>query len=334
MFFLRSKNLQIIVFFFIYLSQFSIFSKDNLYFYEEALRVEKLSPLMSIPLYEEFLKTAPEKQFFTSTVIRLFDLYYKNKRFEDLILLDSNYKLDKQRKEKANHLYSMIAKNIKIPENIFLEILNLSQKTDQNSKERILEIYFQNQNDYILNFIFAIKFKIGDFDSLKFILDEVEKINPVLRLFYMVKTNHPNTEENIYDVSKSTDLSNDQKMEILFLYGIYYQRNQNYLQSTRFFMSADSFYDSSKEKFSSRSLLEASKSLFLSGKYNESCRLIQNKSFNLQNESDQFILLFCDKTTNKELKNYKKTIQFLSERDGGMVFQKYLFHLKKYDKKI
>ncbi|MCB1141726.1 MAG: hypothetical protein H7A24_12865 [Leptospiraceae bacterium] len=300
-----------------------VHSKDNLYYYEEALKTENISSIMAIPLYEEFLKYNPDKNFFKSTLSRLFELYYKHKRFEDLILLDANYKLDKNKKKKALTLYKQISKNIKIKEELFLEILSLSRKIDPISRERLYDLYLQDKNKYILNFIFALKLKVQDYDTLNYFIDELNDINPVLKLFLLVKTNSIEAEKNLEDVSKISDLNSDQKMEILFLQGIYHQQNKRFKESARYFLMSDSFY-SENEKRSSRSILEASKSLYLAGKDKEACSLIAKRSFLILNESDQFMILFCDPKKKSVLNSLNSSFKLLSEKEGGMVFQRYL----------
>ena len=60
----------------------NIYSKENLFFYEEALRTEKVSPIFSLQLYETFLKQHPPKKYSMAVIFRLFDIYYNLNKTE------------------------------------------------------------------------------------------------------------------------------------------------------------------------------------------------------------------------------------------------------------
>ena len=135
-----TNNKFIYLIFYFFLISNNLYSKENLYFYEEALKTEKVSPIFSLQLYETFLKQNPPKKYSTAVIFRLFDLYYNLNKTEELLILSETYSLDKSRIIRLE---------------IFIQKLSKDKLKDQILKSENIKLikigYWQiNKVDYIL----------------------------------------------------------------------------------------------------------------------------------------------------------------------------------------
>ncbi len=303
-----------------------IAAKESTNIYNEAYRIEKISPVLAINLYEKILKQEDiSKKIKKNTINRLFFLYIKFNRFEEVFIFNSKYPTDKTRQKKTDQLVKNISLRLKIDESAFLEMVSISLRKDENAKKELLSIYNYYPSSYLLQYIFTIKFQTGDLDSLAYLLSEIPDINPVLKLAYIMKASKISTtatsiEKAIKDAASISSLTEEQKSDILYFYGTYLRNKKKYRQSIRYFhMSAS--YAKKEEGFLAEEMLEAAKTLFIIGSEKEACSLIQSK-IRVQKESDEILNLFCKNKTN--LKSVKRSLLNLSEKDDDPIYKKAL----------
>ena len=301
-----------------------IFAKESSNIYNDAYRIEKISPVLAINLYEKILEENKlSKKNIKNTINRLFFLYIKFKRFEEIFLLNSKFPLDKIRQKKTDSLIKNISSQLKIDESAFQEMISISLRKDENSRKELLSIYNYYPNHYLLRYIFAIKFQTGDLDSLAFLISEIPDINPVLKLAYIIKASNVSTtatgvEKAVKDAASISSLTDAQKSDILYFYAKYLRNIHKYRQSIRYFRMS-STYSKKEDGIVAEGMIEVAKTLFIIGKTKEACSLLQEK-INIQNESDEIIQLFCKNKTG--LLSVRRSITNLSEKDSDPVYKK------------
>lgn len=301
----------------------SLAAGDGIFYYEEALKAEKISPYFAIPLYETFLEKSEVGSFRKAAVSRLFDLYMQNGKYEDLLILSSKQPLDKRRQKKLQQIFRHIAKDMDLPEqdieSFFKDMINGSLGSTKDTLNR----HMKGKNQLMVNYIFALKFRTKDFDSLEYLIREYPEINPILRLAYFVNKEGNEAREYIRETASLTELSDEQKMELLYLYGIYFMKKKNYANSARFFMMSAS-YDSNEDGRLSGGILSTSKALYLTGRKNEACSLISGKKLNIRNESDEFMRMLCSSEESKKLPKLTSSFSILAGKESGQVFELYI----------
>jgi hypothetical protein len=312
----------------VFLLTTNVYAKENLFYYEEALRTEKVSPLFSLQLYETFLKQNPPKKYSIAVVFRLFDIYYNLNKTEELLILSETYTLDKSRVLRLEILYEKLSKIIGITSDEFKKIIKLIINKDNNSKEALLEICKNKKNSTLQNYIFALKFKMNDIDSISYLVRQISDINPILLIIYNIKENNPNLKQIIEDYVPIT--SNDEyKKEIFYLYGLYLTKNRRYKEAIRFYKMSNSYSANINNEYVTKSTMEISKNLYIKGYSEEACLQLSKKKLFIQNESDEFLKIYCDHERSSELLKIVNTLKFLSKKDNGLVFKRFI-----YDKNI
>ena len=83
-------------------------------------------------------------------------------------------------------------------------------------------------------------------------------------------------------------------------------------------------YENKREGFIKMGILEASKSLFITGKRKESCELLHGNEIYVQNESDEFMKFYCNIDTRNQLVEMKSSLELLAKKDSGLIFRSYL----------
>lgn len=308
-----------IYFVFLSLVHFCLYAQEIGY-YEEAKKIEKVSSFFSIVVYEKSLETEP--QYKSQSLAKLFDLYLVHAKLEDLILLKQNNVLDKTREEKYLTLKKNLANNIGIDYDRFEEFLEVVLNKNSQNRKKLLNIYAEEKNAILLNYIFALKYKIQDYESLGYLISEAPDMNPTLRLAYLIKTHSREIENKFRDFAKISDLSDEQRMELLFLYGHYLQKKRKYKQSARFFRMSAS-YDTKKSNYIPIGIVETAKALFILGKANEGCSFLKGKKIFIQNEADAFIEIYCTPKKSKNLAKLELALKLLSEQESGLIFRAY-----------
>jgi hypothetical protein len=316
-----------LIFYLIYLIPFFLNAKENLYYYEEALKTERVSSLLSIPLYEEFLKSTPPKKYSEAVVGRLFDLYVLNNKYDDLIILNELHKIDKTRKKRLEELFTHISNSFGISLDTFSILSKLAPKKDSSSLVGLLETYNIDKNKYMLSYIFAIKLKLNDFESIQFILNNIKDINPILKIIYYVKINSSKLKSGIEEAYR-TSSTDEVKKELFFLYGIHLSKVKRFKEAIRYFRMSNSYLKNENPNNHSRASMEISKNLYIKGFSSEACENISDKKIIINNESDEFMKIYCDLDRNKELKNILPTIRFYAKRDYNLIFKRYLNEIK------
>ncbi len=301
-------------------------AKESSSVYNEAYRIEKISPILAMNLYEKVLEQENiPKKIKRNTINRLFFLYIKYNRFEEVFIFNSKYPPDKTRQKKTDQLVRNISLKLKIDESAFLEMVSISLRKDENSRKELLSIYNYYPSSYLLQYIFTIKFQTGDLDSLAYLLSEIPDINPVLKLAYSMKASKVSTtatsvEKAIKDAASISSLTDEQKSDILYFYGTYLRNKKKYRQSIRYFhMSAS--YAKKEEGLLAGEMVEAAKTLFVIGAEKEACSLIQSK-IRIQKESDEILNLFCKNKTS--LRAVKRSLINLSEKEDDPIYKKAL----------
>lgn len=302
----------------------AVYAKESSNLYNEAYRIEKISPILAINLYESILsQDNPNKKTLRNTINRLFFLYIKFKRFEEIFVLNSKFPPDKIRQKKTESLIRSISSQLKIEESAFQEMISIALRKDENSRKELLSIYNYYPNHYLLRYMFAIKFQTGDLDSLAFLISEIPDLNPVLKLAYIIKASNVSTtatgiEKAVKDAASISSLTDAQKSDILYFYAKYFRNIQKYRQSIRYFRMS-STYTKKEDGIMAEGMVEVAKTLFITGKTKEACALIQEK-INVQNESDDILQLFCKNKSG--LRSVKRSIKNLSEKDPDLFYKK------------
>ncbi len=312
---------------FIYLTPNFLLGKEDLYYYEEALKTERVSSLLSIPLYEEFLKNNPPKKYSEAVVGRLFDLYVMNNKYDDLIILNELHKIDKNRKKRLEELYVHLSGSFGIPLETFSNLSKLALKKDSNSLSSLVEMYNIDKNKYMLSYIFAIKLKLNDFESIQYILNNIIDINPILKIIYYVKINSTKVKSGMEDVYRSNS-TDEVKKELFFLYGIHLSKAKRFKEAIRYYRMSNSFAKNENSINYTKATIEISKNLYIKGFSSEACKNISDKKIIINNESDEFIKIYCDPERNKELKNILPAIKFYAKKDYNLIFKRYLNEIK------
>jgi hypothetical protein len=323
------KNYKYLIYliFLIYITPIILLGKEDLYFYEEALKTERVSSLLSIPLYEEFLKNNPPKKYSEAVVGRLFDLYMMNNKYDDLIILNEFHKIDKIRKKRLEELYIHLSNSFGISLETFSNLSNLAPRKDNNSLISLVEMYNIDRNKYMLSYIFAVKLKLNDFESIQYILNNITDINPILKIIYYVKINSTKLKSGIEEVYRSNN-TDEIKKELFFLYGIHLSRIKRFKEAIRYYRMSNSFAKNENTNNYPKATIEISKNLFIKGFSSEACKNISDKKIIINNESDEFIKIYCDSDRNKELKNILPAIKFYAKKDYNLIFKRYLNEIK------
>ena len=316
----------VIIFIFLINPLIPITAKESTNIYNEAYRVEKISPVLSINLYEKVLeKEDISKKILKNTINRLFFLYIKFNRYEEIFILNSKFPPDKTRQKKTDQLVRNISLRLKIDESAFLEMVSICLRKDENARKELLSVYNYYPSSYLLQYIFTIKFHTGDLETLAFLISEIPDINPVLKLAYTMRaskvyTTATSIEKAIKDAASISSLTDEQKSDILYFYGTYLRSNKKYRQSIRYFhMSAT--YAKKEEGLVAGEILEAAKTLFITGADKEACSLLKSK-VQIQKESDEILNLFCKNKSG--LRSVKRSIQNLAEKNDDEFYKKIL----------
>jgi hypothetical protein len=299
------------------------FSQEASYYLEQAGKIQRKSGFFAIALFEKALEMELNSKQKSIVIGKLFDLYLRNAKIEEIMLLGKEHELDKAREAKLKHLNNTLARNIGMEEAHFKEFIECLLSKDYNSRKKLLGFYVADKSIYILNYIFAIKYKLKDYESLGYLISEAPDMSPSLRLAYLIKTNSKDVERKLRDFSRISDLTDDQRMELLFLYGIHLQKQRRYKQSARYFRMSASF-DKRKTNYAKMGIVEAAKSLFITGKAPQACHLLGNAKINVQNETDELLKFYCDsKNPKKDLKKFEPAIEVLAQQENGILFRSY-----------
>lgn len=293
-------------------------AKESSNLYNEAYKIEKISPILAINLYERVLEEKKvSKKNLRNALNRLFFLYIKFKRYEEIFLLNSKYPPDKIRQKKTDQIIKNISIKLKMEESAFIEMVNLALQKDETARNELLSIYNYYPNNYLLRYIFAIKFRTKDLDSLAFLISEIPDINPVLKLAYLIKASKISTtattiEKAVKDAGTISSLTNEQKSDILYFYGVYLRSKKRYRQSIRYFYMSATYSNKEQSAYTADGILEAAKTLFVTGNKKESCAMIPDK-VNIQTETDEMIHIFCKNKSS--LKSVRRSIENLAEKE-------------------
>lgn len=322
----KSRYLFFLIFI-IYVTPLFLFGKEDLYYYEEALKTERVSSFLSIPLYEEFLKNNPPKKYSEAVVGRLFDLYLMNKKYDDLIILTEQHKIDKTRKKRLEALFIHLSNSFGISSDTISNLSKLAIKKDSNSLISLIELYNIDKNKYILSYIFAIKLKLNDYESIQYILNNITDINPILKIIYYVKINSSKLKSGIDEVYNMNN-SDETKKELFFLYGVHLSKIKRFKEAIRYYRMSNSFGKDENSINYPKATIEISKNLYIKGFSNDACKNITEKKIIINNESDEFIKIYCDQDRNKELNNILPAIKFYAKKDYNFIFKRYLNEIK------
>lgn len=295
----------------------------ELILYEEAIKTEKISSLLAIPLYEDFLKTDAPKKYEQVVAGRLFDLYYDYHKIEDMIILGETKLLDKSRKKRLENYYSKISSALGAEPDKIKDVFRLAVLKDSSANEKLISIIESSKNNNLLNYIYIVKLKIGDYEIIEKILKKFPDVNPKLRVIYAVKINSNYTKQ-IIDSYYSTISSNDDKKEVYYLYGLLLVKNLKLKEAIRYFKMADSFDSNKNENKVSKSNMEISKVLFIKGYKSEACSIIENKIFQSHNESEEFLRIYCDEESKDALKKINVSLHKASTRENNLVIRRYI----------
>lgn len=294
--------------------------------FEKAYSIEKISPRFSIPLYETVLtnqKSSSKIQRVTTK--RLFYLYAKYRMYEELFILNARRPPDKTRRKYTIKIIQHIAGQLGLKPESLQKILPLAPKADTQSQKELLKLYRQDPSFHLFRYIFSIKLKINDKKGLRYYLSELSGINPVFKLVYILKFLPEKMPKYVRKYSSLVGLSNQQRMDILYLYAIYFRNQHRYRMAVRYLRSGSSFNTfNQSEKYLNRSMTEAARTLIISGRSGEGCSIIGKKKIIIQNPADQLLNLYCKKKAISKIRTLKPALLELSKRENGLFYKKIL----------
>ncbi len=318
--------MKFLAFIFIYFCLTILSAKESNQNYALAYKVEKISPVLSINLYEKVVQAEKvNKKFQKNSLSRLFYLYNRYSMYEEIFILNENFPNDKSRLKKTDKIYQKISKNLKIEESQFKKIILLTVKKDDLSLRNLILEYNKTPNIYLLSYIFAIKLKQEEYEALSYIISEIPNINPVLKFYYYVKVSSKltmiNTVEKVLnEISSISELTNSQKADILFFYAMYLEEKKRFRQSIRFYRMSSTF-SKKEDRNISLSNNQIAK-IFLIQKQPKKACTIFNQTPRVGSESDEVIYIYCNKKQN--LKQLKTPIQNLFQKEKSRFYKKIL----------
>ncbi|MEM7179967.1 MAG: hypothetical protein AAF518_03570 [Spirochaetota bacterium] len=294
--------------------------------FEQAYTIEKIAPRFSIVLYENTLKKSrPRTRIRRIAIHRLFYLYAKFSMYEDIFILNEKYPPRKSRRKYTKKLIQKMAKRFAFNEELASKVLPLASKTDEESTKQLLTLYNTEPNFHLFRFIFYIKLKIKDKAGLKYCLSELSGINPVFKLVYILKQVPKKMPSYVHKYASQVSLSNQQKMDILYLYGIYLRDRHRYRMAVRYLRMSSSFntFNTSK-RYLNRSLTEAARVLITSGRSREGCSLARGKKIYVQNTADKLLHFYCKERNIQKIRTLKPALLQLAEKENNLFFKKIL----------
>lgn len=319
---------QYILFFLTILLASNLYAKVS---YSTARRVEKLSPILSIVLYEDIIDHSKYKNSIRKAANRLYYLYMKYNRYEDIFILVEKYPPNRSTKRKIDILVKEISRDFGIKKEMLKEVFKLATQKDIPSRKKLLNILKHEHDDltlkYMLKYIFAIKIKIKELGTLRYIISELPILYPDFRMVYYVASREENVDKIMKELSAISDLSNAEKLDLLFYYASYLRSIGLYRMSVRFFRMSYSFSQINRAKFSiNRSLIETAKTLLIAGNSKEGCNLIKGYKFPIENEGDEVLDIYCNtgRRNKRKLKALKPSLNLLSKKDNGQLYRKIL----------
>jgi hypothetical protein len=301
----------------------SIYSSEAGKLYNEAFKVEKISPILSISLYEKTVKSNPSKKILKICLSRLFFLYSKYSMFEEIFILNDSFPEDKSRIKKTDALIEKISKKLSVDTNTFKKIINLSVKKNEESLKDLIIEYNKSPNLYTQSYIFAIKFKLNDMNSIPILISELNDVNPVLKFYYHLRISAKETlavpvEKFFYEISSISELTNLQKADVLYFYANYLLQKKSYRQSVRYFRMS-STYSSKEEKANTDGNTEVAKIFIINGHSTKGCNYFK-KNQRIRSESDEILYLYCNKKST--LKTLRSAISNLYKKDNSEFIKK------------
>ena len=193
--------------------------------YNTAKKIEKSSPILSIVLYEDILANSKNKKVIQNAVNRLYYLYMRYNKYDDLFILNHEHPPGKSTQKKIDKLLKKISHDFRIEEGVLKEVFKLTVQKDISYRKKLLDLLKSEHDDltlkYILKYIFAIKIKIKDFESLRYIISEFPILYPDLRMVYYVASREENVDKVMQELSAISDLSHAEKLDLLFYYATY-----------------------------------------------------------------------------------------------------------------
>ena len=202
-------------------------------------------------------------------------------------------------------------------------------KKDEYSLRSLIMEYNKSPNIYLLSYVFAIKLKQNQFESLAFLISEIPNMNPVLKFYYYVKVSSKLTmtttvESVLNEVSSISELTNSQKADILFFYGMYLVEKKRFRHALRFYRMSSTF--SKKEERTSRDgLNEVSKLLFILGQKKKACEIFNEKP-KVSSESDEVLYIYCNRKN--QLNFLSRSIKTLMVKEKNVFYKKILAEIK------
>ncbi len=288
----------------------SVYSRDALSYYEEAYRVEKISPILSIPLYEKVLSIKPDRQVLKTSVSRLRFLYLKFGKSEEAILLRQKYGNEFAGNKKIETLVQRMSDDMGVSSSFLSNVIYLSVQRGENSINRLTQILGAEQNKKLFRFIFSLKMNLKDYNTLQKIFESYPASDPFLKAAFLVKSGAEEADAELDMLGAGEPLSLNRKSDLLYLKGMTFRNKKQMKLSARYFLMSSSY--ARKD----RGLAEAAKTLIASGKKSEGCGLLTSP-IKVENESDEILSMYCTEKSLKNLRPVLPAIKILLEKDDN-----------------
>lgn len=280
---------------------------DPLKIYEAGYSLEKNYPIYSIPVYEKVLMSNADSKLKRITGTRLYYLYKKFRKYPELISLYSKYgTLLGLGKEHSNSIQDLL-KYYRITYPQYERIYPLLQVPNPENTARILEIVMEESSRNLFEFTYSFMIHNEQYEELRtltFYLPSNLSSN-ALRIGILVKTGDDLSSSVISEYLAKEDITNKERSDILYLYGILL-RNQNQKEEAMEYFKSSKNYGNPE-----RGNREIAKTLVSQYRITDACKLgkFAQREFN---EADHLLTILCS-ASSKPIPQLRQALEILGE---------------------
>lgn len=292
-------------------------ARDPLKIYEIGYSLEKDYPIYSIPVYEKVLETNANSKLKQITGTRLYYLYKKFKKYPELLSLYSRYgRLLGLGKEHSNTVQDLL-KYYKITYLQYERVYPLIQNSHPENTAQILEIIMEESSKSLFEFTYSFMIHREQYEELRtltFYLPNNLSSN-ALRIGILVKTQDDLSSSVISESLAKEDITNKERSDILYLYGILL-RNQNQKEEAMEYFKSSKNYGNPD-----RGNREIAKTLVSQYRIADACKLgkFAQREFN---EADHLLTILCSAST-KPIPQLRQALEILGERKENEEYYQY-----------
>jgi hypothetical protein len=284
-------------------------AKDALQYYEAGYKLEKNTPIYSIPLYEKVLSTNADSKLKRITGTRLYYLYKRYKKYPELLSLYSRYgSLLSLGKEHNNNIQDLL-KYYKISIVQFQKIYPLIQIPDPENTSTILEILMAESSKHLFEFTYSFMIHRRQYEELRILTFYLPSsiASNTLRIGILVKTQDDLSSDVITEYLEKEDITNAERSDILYLYGILLRKLNHIEEAIEYFNRSKTYGNPERGK------REIAKTMVSQFRITEACKMgkFTPREFN---EADYLLTILCT-ASEKPIPELRQALNILSERE-------------------